>query len=437
MKQRKKKMAVLVASLVLALGLCGCALETSAENLFTLPEVPVEYTGLSNTLNTYLKSGYEYINPTGGSNMQSLQMIDLDGDGSKEAVAFFRCASDEKPLKLLFFRPEEDSFTLFYTIESGGTSIDSVSFRDFDGDGKLEVVVGWRISTEVQTVAVYRLRGDTPEVMMQSGYSRFVVDDLDSNGLFDLLLLRTDADGATLAEHFRWREGELRSGSPCRLSCTAAELSRGSIVCGKLDSQSNAAFITGVDEGNQAMTDILVSREGELKNVTQSRSTGKTDVRYAFSQLRPQDINNDGIIEIPYPADSTVRSAARVFCWYRYNDRGDSVWVMDTYHNQPDGWYLTLSEDWHGCMKGTDIISTDKGSCVTLQCNGEAVLYLYSFSGEDRDREARSDGRTLLMLRSNMAYAMRITETGERIGVSNEWVNSHFYLISTAWAAGN
>ena len=105
MKQRKKKMAVLVASLTLALGLCGCALETSAENLFTLPEVPVEYTGLSNTLNTYLKSGYEYINPTGGSNMQSLQMIDLDGDGSKEAVAFFRCASDEKPLKLLFFRP--------------------------------------------------------------------------------------------------------------------------------------------------------------------------------------------------------------------------------------------------------------------------------------------------------------------------------------------
>ena len=119
MKKWKKKMAVLVASLLLALGLCGCALETSAENLFTLPEVPVEYTGLSNTLNTYLKSGYEYINPTGGSNMQSLQMIDLDGDGSKEAVAFFRCASDEKPLKILFFRSEEESFTLFCTIESG------------------------------------------------------------------------------------------------------------------------------------------------------------------------------------------------------------------------------------------------------------------------------------------------------------------------------
>ncbi len=437
MKRRTKKILLLLAGLALSLGLCGCALETSAENLFALPEVPVEYTGLSNTLNAYLKNGYEYINPTGGNNMQSLQMVDLDNDGSKEAVAFFRCTADENPLKILFFRPAEESFTLYCTIESGGTSIDSVSFRDFDGDGKLEVAVGWRISSEVQTVAVYRLRGNTPEVLMQSGYARFQVDDLDSDGLFDLLLLRTETDGGTLAEHYRWQEGELRSGGQCRLSCTAAELTRGSIVCGKLDSQGNAAFITGVDEGNLAMTDILVSRDGELKNAALSRSTGKTVVRYAFSQLCPQDINGDGIIEIPYPADSTVRTAGRVFCWYRYNDRGDSVWVMDTYHNLSDGWYLALSDDWHGCMKGTAITTTDKGSCVTLQVSGETVLYLYSFSGEDRDRDARSDGRTLLMLRSNAAYAMRITEEGQRIGVSNEWVNSHFYLISTAWTAGN
>lgn len=437
MKRVTRKILLLPVCLVLVLALGGCSLETSVENLFTLPEVPVEYTGLANTLNAYLKNGYEYTAPTGGTNLQSLQMIDLDGDGHKEAVAFFRCSADENPLKILIFRAEGEAFALQCTIESGGTSIDSVSFRDFDGDGKLEVAVGWRISAEVQTVAVYRLRGSSAETLMQNGYSRFIVDDLDSDGLFDLLLFRTDADGSTLAEHFRWTEGELRSRGECRLSCTAAELNRGSIVCGKLDSQNNAAFVTGVDEGDQAMTDILVSRDGELKNVALSRTTGASEVRYSFCQLRPQDINNDGIIEIPYPADSTVRSAGRVFFWYRFNGRGDSIWVMDTYHNLPDGWYLALNEDWHGCLRGTSLTNTEKGTCVTLQVNGETVLYLYSFSGEDRERDARSDGRTLLMQRTNVAYAMRITEEGEAIGVSNEWVNSHFYLISTAWTDGN
>ena len=97
MKRSARKILIVLAYLALALGLCGCSLETSAENLFTLPQVPVEYTGLANTLNTYLESGYEYITPSSGNNIQSLQMIDMDGDGEKEAVAFFRHTARRQP----------------------------------------------------------------------------------------------------------------------------------------------------------------------------------------------------------------------------------------------------------------------------------------------------------------------------------------------------
>ena len=31
-------------------------------------------------------------------------MIDLDGDGSEEAVAFFRRTSDKKPMKIYIFK---------------------------------------------------------------------------------------------------------------------------------------------------------------------------------------------------------------------------------------------------------------------------------------------------------------------------------------------
>ena len=220
--QGAKKGALLVALLVLVLGLCGCSLETSAENLFTLPKVPVEYAGLSEKLNTYLENGYEYMAPAGGSNIQSLQMVDMDGDGSEEAVAFFRHTSDEKPLKIMIFRAEQESFELYCTIESGGTSIDSVSYRDFNGDGRLEVAVGWRISTEVQTVALYGLKPESPTLLMQSGYVRCAVDDLNSDGMFDLLLLRVNAEGSSIAEHYVWQEGELRVAGTCRLSSTPA-----------------------------------------------------------------------------------------------------------------------------------------------------------------------------------------------------------------------
>ena len=435
--QGAKKGALLVALLVLVLGLCGCSLETSAENLFTLPKVPVEYAGLSEKLNTYLENGYEYMAPAGGSNIQSLQMVDMDGDGSEEAVAFFRHTSDEKPLKIMIFRAEQESFELYCTIESGGTSIDSVSYRDFNGDGRLEVAVGWRISTEVQTVALYGLKPESPTLLMQSGYVRCAVDDLNSDGMFDLLLLRVDAEGSSIAEHYVWQEGELRVAGTCRLSSTPAELARGSIVCGKLDSQKNAAFVTGVSEGNSAKTDILICRSGRLVNVGSDQDTGVTEVQYPFGQLRPQDINNDGIVEIPYPVEGYVRSAGKVFAWFRFDDRGNSAWVMDTFHNLQDSWYLALHDDWHGRMAGTRLDATEKGTCVTVQVDGKPVLYLYSFSGEDRKKDAQEGGRTLLMQRANVVYAMRIPDEGVAMGVGSEWVSSHFYLISTAWTAGN
>ncbi len=65
------------------------------------------------------------------------------------------------------------------------------------------------------------------------------------------------------------------------------------------------------------------------------------------------------------------------------------------------------------------------------------MLYLYSFSGEDRERDAQSNGRTLVLQRANVAYGMRITEDGDALGISGEWVSSHFHLISAAWVAGN
>lgn len=437
MKRPARKILIVLAYLALALGLCGCSLETSAENLFALPQVPVEYTGLANTLNTYLESGYEYITPSSGNNIQSLQMIDMDGDGEKEAVAFFRHTADDNPLKILFFQEENGTFSLYSTIESGGSSIDSVSFRDFNGDGRLEVAVGWRVSTEVQTVAVYELVPNQVNVLMQSGYLRYVVDDLDSDGWFDLLLIRSEAEGGCLAEHYVWQDGEMRVGGTCQLHCTPAELSRGSIVCGKLDSQKTAAFVTAVSAENTAMTNILLCRGGRLLNTGADRKTGITEVQYPSSQLRPQDINNDGIIEIPYPEKSNTRQASAFFAWYRFDERGNSAWVMDTYHDLTDGWYLVLNDDWHGKMSGTRLDAMENGTCVTLLVDGRPVLYLYSLSGEERERDAQTDGRTLVMQRANVAYAMRITEDGDELGISSAWVSSHFNLISTAWNARN
>ena len=104
---------------------------------------------------------------------------------------------DEKPLKIFIFRPEDESYHQLCVIESSGTAIDSVYYQDLNGDGRRELIVGWRISAEVQTVAVYTVARE-PVALMSSGYTRFTIQDLNGDGIPSLLVLRTDADSRSI-----------------------------------------------------------------------------------------------------------------------------------------------------------------------------------------------------------------------------------------------
>ena len=87
MKHTAKKCILLLAGLALAAVLSGCTFfDSSVEQLFTLPRMAEEYTGLSQQIDSLIDQGYEYASPSGGRNIQSVQMVDLEDDGIQEAL---------------------------------------------------------------------------------------------------------------------------------------------------------------------------------------------------------------------------------------------------------------------------------------------------------------------------------------------------------------
>ena len=184
MKRTLKKCILLLMAWAAAALLTGCNFfDASVEQLFTLPRMAPEYTGLSQQLDSLIAQGYEYASPSGGRNIQSVQMLDLEDDGRQEAMVFMRRSADEKPLKIMVFRLDEDEgYRLFCTIESSGTAVDSVYYQDLNGDGRRELIVGWRISADVQTLAAYTIEPE-PVALMSCGYSRFTIQDLNGDGV--------------------------------------------------------------------------------------------------------------------------------------------------------------------------------------------------------------------------------------------------------------
>ena len=318
MKEKLKKTAFLMMLTLLLGVLSACGIDSTVEDLFTLPRVPDEYTGLSQQIDQLLSDGYEYAPPTVGQNIQAVQLEDLNGDGAQEAVVFLRKSNDEKPMKILVFEKLDDSYELLCTVESSGSSIDSVYYEDLTGDGRNELVVGWKISSTVQTVAVYNI-GREAIPLMSSSYTRFVVQELNSYDPPGLFVLRSDNDGMPVAEIYTWQTNILAVTYRCGLSSTMADLSRGSVVKGALSSGKPAVFITGINDNNMAVTDILTYEVyWGVINLTADASSGKTTVIYPYHQLIPQDMNDDGVTEVP-----RAQNNKRTFIFISLNNRGN------------------------------------------------------------------------------------------------------------------
>ena len=118
----KRRCAVLLA-LALATLLAGCGMSVQADDLYALPRLPAQYESLETEINTLLADGAEHAAPSSGSNLQSVQMVDLDGDGVEEAVAFLRRAADTKPMKIYFFKSDGGSYRQMALIEGTASSI--------------------------------------------------------------------------------------------------------------------------------------------------------------------------------------------------------------------------------------------------------------------------------------------------------------------------
>ena len=435
MKKIWRKLSVLASAAALSLVLSGCLADSTVEDLFTLPQPPIEYTELSATISSLLAGGYEYASPTAGQNIQSVQMVDLNSDGENEAVAFFRDPTDDKPLKIMLFRAFDGGYELAATIESSGTSIERVEYRDMNGDGMQELVVGWKIGSDVQNVAVYAT-GAEPTVLMQTNYTHYSIQEMDGDGIPSLMVLRADADGVSVAEFYGWRGEAVTLVYRSPLSSTMAAISSGSVVSGMLDEDTSAVFITGINEEGMAVTDILACRDnGTLTNAAVSQATGVSTMIYPYRQLQPQDLNSDGIIEVPAPAviAELGKQSDGFVDWLHCNVDGAVERIVTTYHCLSADWYLLVPEEWLGRVS---TMATETGmneSQVIFKVEGKSLAAVYAITGENRESRALRGSRSVLRRRTDIVYAGEVADND--MGFNAEQLRGCFRLIVSSWTS--
>ena len=443
-----KRIRSAAAALALSMALSGCGgfnIEFDPEELYALPELPAKYTELNAQLSAILEDGAEYAAPASGTNIQPVQLTDLDGDGLQEAVAFFRKAEDEKPLKIYIFSAQGDRYERSAVIEGSGASVYSVMYTDLDGDGRTELVVGWRVNAELQALSVYALDPAGPQELLRSvSYVRYACTDLDGDGLQELVILHTDEEGGGVADYYDWQKENLAAQSSARISVTMAELSQqGRLNPGTLRGGEPALFVTGVTEQSGAVTDVLALRNGELTNIVLSEATGVSGEIAPFYGLYPMDINSDGLTEIPVPISPDGAPPFHRVDWRTYNLAGAGERAASTYHCVEDGWYLQLPEAWVGRVEA-ERSSAGGESGVTFYVlteegvRGGAILRITALTGSGREVRATRGNRFSLSRQSDAIYTAELPETPPwDQAMTAEEVRAAFSLIAREWIPGD
>lgn len=258
-----------IIALVLALLLLsGCSLRT-LDDLYQVPKRSDAVDNLQSAIDKSM-AGLEYCAPLNGENLQTVQTVDLDGDGVLEYLLYARGA-EEMPLRILIFALKDGGYVLSDTIQSHGTAFDLVQYSQMDDHPGVEIIVGCQISQDVaRSVGVYTLRDGKALPLLSTNYTSFVSCDLVDDERSELMVLRpgeNDGDFG-VAELYGFAGQELVQLDQINLSGAAEGLKHMEPV--ELPDGVNALYVYTAVEGGSVAVDILAVVNGKLTNLAAS-----------------------------------------------------------------------------------------------------------------------------------------------------------------------
>lgn len=434
-----KKLITVLLLAGLCSGLGGCMFKTVGE-MYALPRRSEEYEDLQTAIDGVM-AGMDYCAPSSGENQQSVQMADLDGDGTSEALVFAR-GSGDRPLRIFVFRKAKDSYENIATLEGDGIAFDQVEYIQLDENPGLELVVGRQLSGEIPgSAAVYTFTGGAAQQLLSTGYFKFVTADFNGDGKSGLMLLRAGADeGVGVAELYTFETGMAQRSVEAQMSVPVRNIKR--IVVGNMCEGTPAVFVASTMEDTALVTDVFTVLGGQFVNVPLSSESGTSIQTVRSYYVYADDIDDDGIIELPkiqgfVPPEGLVTvDNPYLIQWYNLQTDGTQKEKMTTYHSFTGGWYVRLDQQWQDGVFVTrgENVGDSQGYVFSSRDSAGQTQELFVIYALSSDQSL--EGLVKLAQKDDVLYAARLLPAGEDLGMTEETLKDSFKFIQVDWKTG-
>ncbi len=435
----KKRIGLLALPLLAALLLGGCAMRT-VDEMYALPRRSEEYSQLQSAIDAAMED-LTYAAPISGDNQQTVQAVDLNGDGLEEYLVFAMGETD-KPLQVLIFSQAEDgTCSLSEVIQSNGTAFEQVEYVNFDERPGYELVLGRQVSDQVlRNVSVYSFSNDSAEQLFAIGYSKFLTCDLDGNGRCEVMVLRPGESEAErgMAVLYSSQGGKVQRSVETELSREPSQIRR--IQSGKLHGGKPAVFVASAGDDGTLVTDIFAMKEGQFANITFSNESDTSIQTLMNFYVYAEDIDEDGIMELPRMVPTKPLYEGQggeqqfLLRWFSIDTQGREVDKLFTYHDLLSGWYVRLDRAW-----ADHVTVEQREGAYTFyvwdenRIQASEIFTIYQFTGSTRDEDAQKEGRFPLYRAEGVAYAATLHEFAAQYQITKDKLTEAFRLIRLDW----
>lgn len=353
MRLEVKKMLVLMTVVTMSFVLTGCIFDVSDVDMLVKPRLPLELEEISQVLKEHFNEDIQLITPLEGDNKKSVQFIDLDQDGENEVVVLHTKETDQYAMKVTVLSKKDDKWRINTDIQGIGYDVNKIAFPDLDGDGVREIIVGWQSGAQLNKgLSVYKHGEKGYEEIYKDSYTEFVTGDLNGNNQDELAIVKLSRSEAfAKAKIFTIQNNTLTLLAENYMDGFINEYA--TVQIGKINNKTMGLIVDAKVGARSGFTDVFVLRGTELVNVFFDAKWKVTRETYRQVGRQSEDINEDGIIEIPtlvkanFYENAATMAPHYITVWNQVDERDHLKEIQRTYDEIDRGFQVKFPANWN------------------------------------------------------------------------------------------
>lgn len=374
-----------IKTLAIALTACsclltGCELGVAAgiDGIVASPKLTDEQSAIHRTLVESVGKEITLKYPKNGVNRSAYLIADIDSESTDEALVFYQitnASSGDGGVRVnVMDKDSQGQWQSVFDLAGKGSDVDKAYVSTLGKDKQKSIIIGYSsLSMDGKSLQISRYDGEnfTPAVY-EDTYSIMEILDIDKDGYKEIVTINnnTSTTSAT-ASIIKNVDGTIQKTSSVNLSADTISFSKSTV--GLVDEETPAVFVDCVKSTGELTTEVITYKYNKLQNllmqIPDKLSTKTTRPAGYYSQ----DINGDGIIEIPVtevmtghenlPDDEKLYMTS----WLNYKDYYKLEKNFTGYYSISDGYQFVFPKRW---QIGMVTVKLDTAT-------NEAVFYKY------------------------------------------------------------